>query len=85
VAALYSQLDVPVVPCALNSGLYWGRRRFAKRPGTIVLEFLPPIAPGKPRKVFLAELEQAIEGRSRALAQAGAPENQAGPKPLPQK
>jgi 1-acyl-sn-glycerol-3-phosphate acyltransferase len=85
VAALYGQLDVPVVPCALNSGLFWGRRRFAKRPGTIVLEFLPPIAPGKPRKAFLAELEQAIEGRSRALAQAGAPESRGGPGPLPQK
>jgi 1-acyl-sn-glycerol-3-phosphate acyltransferase len=68
VAALYGQLDIPVVPCALNSGLFWGRRRFGKRAGTIVLEFLPAIAPGKPRKAFLAELEQAIEGRSRALA-----------------
>jgi 1-acyl-sn-glycerol-3-phosphate acyltransferase len=85
VAALYGQLDVPVVPCALNSGLFWGRRRFAKRPGTIVVEFLPPIAPGKPRKAFLTELEQAIEGRSRALAQAGAPESRGGPGPLPQK
>ena len=74
VAALYGQLDVPVVPCALNSGLFWGRRSFAKRPGTIVLEFLPAIAPGQPRKTFLAELEQAIEGLSRALAQGGAAE-----------
>ncbi len=85
VAALYGQLGIPVVPCALNSGLFWGRRSFAKRPGTIVLEFLPAIAPGKPRKVFLAELEQAIEGRSRALAQSGAAENPSGHKPLPQK
>jgi 1-acyl-sn-glycerol-3-phosphate acyltransferase len=68
VAALYNQLGVPVVPVALNSGLFWRRRSFWKRPGTIVLEFLPPIAPGLPRKVFLARLEQAIEGRSRALA-----------------
>jgi len=73
VAALYSQLEVPVVPCALNSGLFWGRRSFAKRPGTITLEFLPAIPPGRPRKTFLAELEQAIEGRSRALAAEAAP------------
>ena len=26
VAALYSALDVPLVPVAVNSGLFWGRR-----------------------------------------------------------
>ena len=30
VAALYRQLDLPVVPVALNSGLFWGRRKFVK-------------------------------------------------------
>ena len=70
VAALYSQLGVSVVPVALNSGLFWGRRRFAKQPGTIVLEFLPRIEPGLNRKVFLQRLESAIEERSRTLAQS---------------
>src|SRR3546814_17069972 len=46
-------------------------RSFLQRPGTITLEFLPPIAPGLPRKAFLARLEAAIEGRSRALAGRG--------------
>lgn len=68
VAALYGQLDLPVVPVALNSGLYWRRRGFLKRPGTIVLEYLPPIPPGLPRREFIARLEEAIETRSRALA-----------------
>lgn len=72
VAALYGQLEVPVVPVALNSGLYWRRNSFWKLPGAITLEFLPPIPPGLQRKDFLARLEQAIEGRSRALA--GGPE-----------
>ena len=40
VAALYQALDVPLVPAAVNSGLFWGRRSFAKRPGRIVLSFL---------------------------------------------
>jgi 1-acyl-sn-glycerol-3-phosphate acyltransferase len=82
VAALYSQLGVPVVPVALNSGLFWRRRSFWKRPGTITLEFLPPIAPGLPRKVFLARLEQAIEGRSRALVCLGPAELAPEDKPL---
>jgi 1-acyl-sn-glycerol-3-phosphate acyltransferase len=68
VAALYGQLGIPVVPVALNSGLFWRRRSFLKHPGTITLEFLPPIAPGLPRRAFLTSLEEAIEGRSRVLA-----------------
>ena len=67
VAALYSQLNVPVVPVAVNSGLFWGRRSFRKRPGRIVLEFLPPIVPGLPRRDFAAELQQRIENASNAL------------------
>lgn len=71
VAALYTQLDIPVVPVALNSGLYWRRKSFWKMPGTITLEYLPAIPPGQPRRVFLDKLEQAIEGRSRALLAEG--------------
>ena len=68
VAALYGALDLPVVPVALNSGLFWGRRSFHKRPGRIVVEFLPPIPPGLDRREFMARLEAAIEGASGRLA-----------------
>jgi 1-acyl-sn-glycerol-3-phosphate acyltransferase len=71
VAALYGQLGVPVVPVALNSGLYWPRRSFLKRPGHIVLEVLPPILPGLPRRDFMRRLESAIEEASARLC--GAP------------
>jgi 1-acyl-sn-glycerol-3-phosphate acyltransferase len=68
VAALYTQLKVPVVPVALNSGLYWGRRAFFKQPGTIVVEILPPIPPGLDRKALMRELENRIETAATALA-----------------
>lgn len=71
VAALYKDLKVPVVPVALNSGLHWGRRKFSRQPGTVVVEFLPAIAPGLDRKVFMAQLEQAIETRTKALVEEG--------------
>lgn len=67
VAALYTRLNVPVVPVALNSGLFWPRRSFIKRPGVITLEILPPIAPGLKRKDFTAELENRIETASNRL------------------
>jgi 1-acyl-sn-glycerol-3-phosphate acyltransferase len=67
IAALYLQLGCKVVPVALNSGLFWGRRSFVKRPGRIVIEFLAPIDPGLDRRAFMAELERRIEGATAEL------------------
>jgi 1-acyl-sn-glycerol-3-phosphate acyltransferase len=72
VAALYQALHLPVVPAAVNSGLYWGRRSFVKRPGRIVLAFLEPIAPGLPRAQLMDELEARIEAATSALEQEAA-------------
>lgn len=72
VAHLYRSLGVPCLPVALNSGLFWPRRRMVLRPGTIVVEFLPPIPPGLDREAFLAVLKERIETASdRLLAEAG--------------
>lgn len=67
VIALYSQLNVPVVPVALNSGLYWGKDAFFKYPGKIILEFLPPIEPGLTKNEFMTRLQPAIETASQKL------------------
>lgn len=67
IAALYGQLNVPVVPVALNSGLYWGRQAWTKKPGRILIEYLPAIPPGLDRKAFMAELEARLEPASRKL------------------
>jgi 1-acyl-sn-glycerol-3-phosphate acyltransferase len=66
-AALYQSLAVPLVPAAVNSGLFWGRRSFLKRPGRIVLAFLDPIAPGLGRRELMAVLEERIETATAAL------------------
>jgi 1-acyl-sn-glycerol-3-phosphate acyltransferase len=71
VAALYQALGLPLVPAAVNSGLYWGRRSFLKRPGRIVLEFLDPIPPGWPRKTLTSEVERRIESATDALLHEG--------------
>lgn len=71
--ALYEGLGVAAVPMALNSGCYWPRRSLSRYPGTIVVEFLEPIAPGLPRKVFKQTVEAAIETASdRLIAEAKA-------------
>ena len=78
VAALYQALDLPVVPAAVNSGLFWGRRSFAKRPGRIVLAFLEPIPPGLPRVQMMRELETRIEDATRMLEREAAAGQAAG-------
>jgi 1-acyl-sn-glycerol-3-phosphate acyltransferase len=70
-AALYRQLDVPVVPVALNSGLFWGRRKFIKHPGVIDVEILPAIPPGLDREAFMTTLRERIEGATARLAATG--------------
>ena len=68
VYAIVAATESPIFPVALNSGLFWGRRSFAKNPGTITVEILEPMAKGLPRKAFMAELEQRIEQASDRLA-----------------
>jgi 1-acyl-sn-glycerol-3-phosphate acyltransferase len=70
-AALYGKLNVPCVPFALNSGLFWPRRRFLRHPGTIIIEFLPPIPPGLPRRTFQELLEARIEPATARLVAEG--------------
>lgn len=82
VAALYGELGVPVVPVALNSGLFWGRRAFRKTPGRIIVEFLPVIPPGLAKRDFLAELERRIETATDRLERETVPNGApTGPNP----
>ncbi len=67
IAALYGQLNVPVIPVALNSGLFWGRQAWVKKPGEILIQYLPAIPPGLDRKAFMAELEQRLEPAAQKL------------------
>ena len=71
IAALYSTTEAPVIPVAVNSGLFWGRRSFIKRPGVITIEFLPPIDRGLKRHDFMAKLESTLElATNRLVAEA---------------
>jgi 1-acyl-sn-glycerol-3-phosphate acyltransferase len=68
---LYVATGVPCVPVALNSGLFWPRRKFLRYPGTIVLEVLDPIPQGLEREAFAARLQNDIETASARLIAEG--------------
>lgn len=67
VAKIYRDLQVPVVPMALNSGVFWGRNEFFKRGGTVVFEFLPALPAGMPPLKMMAELEAQVEAATARL------------------
>ena len=67
IAGLYAELGLPVVPVALNSGLFWPRRRPIQKPGVILVEILPLIAPGLEKRQFLALLAETIETANARL------------------
>jgi len=71
ISALYTNLDVPVVPAACNSGLFWGKKTLMMHSGTITLSFLPPIAPGLPRKEFQEKMERMISEEASRLIREG--------------
>ncbi len=52
---------------ALNSGLFWGKKAWVKKPGRISIEYLPAIPPGLDRKAFMAELERRLEPAAKKL------------------
>ena len=66
IAHLYRELDVPVVPIALNSGYFWPRSSVRRFPGIIDMRILPAIQPGLAAKDFLSQLEASIEGNMPA-------------------
>ncbi|HSV24054.1 MAG TPA: lysophospholipid acyltransferase family protein [Xanthobacteraceae bacterium] len=71
VAHLYGEAGVPCVPIALNSGLFWPRRRFLRFPGTVRVEILDPIPPGVDRNTVFARLQDEIEAATARLITEG--------------
>jgi 1-acyl-sn-glycerol-3-phosphate acyltransferase len=71
VAHLYVSMNVPCVPIALNSGLFWPRRTLRRIPGTVVVEILDPIPPGLDKDVFFKRLQADIETATARLIDEG--------------
>lgn len=67
-AALAAETGYPVVPVAHNSGEYWPRRSFIKKPGVIQVRIGKPITTeNKTPQEILQEAETWIEGQMREI------------------
>jgi 1-acyl-sn-glycerol-3-phosphate acyltransferase len=71
VARLYSEMAVPCLPIALNSGLFWPRRSMRRYPGTILVEILDPIPPGLEQEAFFQQLQRDVEAATARLVTEG--------------
>jgi 1-acyl-sn-glycerol-3-phosphate acyltransferase len=60
VAALASRTGLPVIPVSTNSGRFWGRRAFRKRPGTIRIVIGRPIPARTNREALMRALEDGM-------------------------
>jgi 1-acyl-sn-glycerol-3-phosphate acyltransferase len=61
IAALASRTGLPVIPVSTDSGRFWGRRAFRKRPGTIRIVIGSPIPAQTERKALMRALERAMD------------------------
>lgn len=67
VMALYRNCNVPIVPVALNSGVFWPKDGWIKYPGVVEIKILPAIKPGLDKDAFMKKLNHDIEQGSLEL------------------
>ncbi len=67
VALLYQHLNLPVIPIATNTGLFWKKSSFLRYPGTVIFEFMEPLPAGLDKQHFMSELQNRIEDKCREL------------------
>ena len=64
---IYEMLNKPCIPVATNVGCFWPRKAILRKPGTAVVEFLPPIDQGLGQREFMEQIETVIEENSNRL------------------
>lgn len=71
VGTIRAATGLPVIPVAVNTGLFWPRKGWGIRPGRAVIEFLPAITADRPGDL-MEMLQSGIEdGSDRLMAEAG--------------
>ena len=66
VGAIYQKLQIPIVPVALNSGLFFPKKGKIKS-GIVTIQFLPPIKAGLPKKEMMVDLADILHQASLEL------------------
>lgn len=80
VFAIARATGLKVVPVATDSGRFWGRNAFRKRPGTVRIRVFPPLPEGLDRGAMLGALghlfyDVGVDGAAPEMAGAALGEN----------
>jgi len=67
IAAIYNLKAAKIIPVALDTGNYWPKNSFLKKPGKFTIDFLEPMSQELNKKEFMTELHSRIENRSKEL------------------
>ena len=68
IIALHNKFsNVPILPIALNSGLFWSKNSWLKYPGTVIFKLLPPIIDKTNKEELLHYLKETIDKHSNEL------------------
>ena len=59
--------DIDVIVVSHNSGVFWPKKSWIKKPGTIIFEYHPPLTRGLAKDEFMAEVERRLVDRSEEL------------------
>ena len=64
---IYNEIKTQILPVAVNSGKFWPKHTFIKKPGKIIIKFLPTINSQLSRKQVLLEVEKKIEDATNKI------------------
>lgn len=81
VVRIQEATQLPIIPLAMNTGVFWPRNSWLKTPGRVVFEFLPPILPGETPDKILSNLQETLESRTDELMTEARAQIAARPKP----
>tara|TARA_B100000686_G_C16661217_1_gene901062 strand:+ start:686 stop:1306 length:621 start_codon:yes stop_codon:yes gene_type:complete len=67
IAGIYEETKANILPVAVNSGKYWPKDSFVKKPGHIIISFLEIIPYGLNRIKLLKKIESEIETETKKI------------------
>jgi 1-acyl-sn-glycerol-3-phosphate acyltransferase len=81
IVRMYEALNVPVIPVAVSSGVFWSRNSLTLWPGIARARVLPAIPPGLEPEAFRARLVAGIETATTDLIRTAVAEGLGRPVP----
>jgi 1-acyl-sn-glycerol-3-phosphate acyltransferase len=81
IVRMYEALNVPVIPVAVSSGVFWSRNSLILWPGIARAKVLPAIPPGLDAETFRTRLVADIEGATTSLIRTAVSEGLGRPVP----